>query len=178
MDEKLAQQILDELLEPIQDIETQSAAILALLKAKGLATDEDFAPHLQQASKGSSVRGVATRARVSRLLSAALMPVEKPAEEPADQETKQSDERQSAPAEEKSKDSIDSADTKSTPENAKQSPPGENEKDAKRKAANEVAQAGQEAPKKDSAASTEANSQTAEENNHPTKETKPQPEAA
>jgi hypothetical protein len=172
MDEKLAQQILDELLEPIQDIETQSAAILALLKAKGLATDQDFAPYLEQASKGSSVRGVATRARIGRLLSAALMPVEEHDEEPADQEPAQSDKRQSAPTEQHSTDSAGSADTKSTPENSKQDASGENEKDV-----NKIAQTSQETPKKDSATSTENRSQT-EENNHPSKETKPQPEAA
>jgi len=173
MDEKLAQQILDELLEPIQDIETQSAAILALLKAKGLATDEDFAPHLEQASKGSSVRGVATRARISRLLSAALMPVEQATEKAADPEPAQSDKGQSVPTEQRSNVSTGSADTKSAPEEAKQ-----NASDETEKGANQISQTSQEAPKKDSAASTEANSQTAEENNHPTKETKPQPEAA
>jgi hypothetical protein len=91
MDEKLAQQILDELLEPIEDIETQSAAIRALLKAKGLATDEDLAPYLEQASKASSVRAVATRARISRLLSAATKPVEKPSEKSPETKPAQSD---------------------------------------------------------------------------------------
>ncbi len=68
MDEKLAQQILNELFEPIEAVETQSAAILHFLKAKGLATDKELAPYFEQASKATSVRWVAERARIHHLL--------------------------------------------------------------------------------------------------------------
>jgi hypothetical protein len=81
MDEDLAHQILDELFEHLEDVETQSAAILQFLKAKGLATDEDLAPYLEQASKATSVKWVAERARINYLLDAAARLQDKAAEQ-------------------------------------------------------------------------------------------------
>jgi hypothetical protein len=76
MDEAVLEQIFAELLEALETVETQSAALLQFLKAKGIANDEDFAPYFEQASKASSVRSVATRARINRLLSAAAKHVD------------------------------------------------------------------------------------------------------
>jgi hypothetical protein len=84
MDEKIAHQILDELLSSFEALETQSAAILQFVKAKGIATDEDLAPYFQQAAEASSVRWRAARVRINRLLSSAIKSAEPRAEkEPA-----------------------------------------------------------------------------------------------
>jgi hypothetical protein len=71
MDEDLAHQILDELLKHLEEAETQSAAVLHFLKAKGIATGEQLTPCFEEASKATSVKWVAERARFNRLLSLA-----------------------------------------------------------------------------------------------------------
>jgi hypothetical protein len=71
MDEKIAQQMLDELLPSLEALETQSAAVLQFIKDKGLATDEDLAAHFKQAENASSVKWHAMRLRLSHLLAAA-----------------------------------------------------------------------------------------------------------
>jgi hypothetical protein len=80
MDEDLAHQILDELFEHLEDVETQSAAILHFLKAKGIATDEQLSPYFEEASKATSVKWVAERARINYLLAAATRLPDKAAE--------------------------------------------------------------------------------------------------
>ena len=39
MDEQIVQQIFDELLSSLEPLDTQNAALLQFLKAKGIATD-------------------------------------------------------------------------------------------------------------------------------------------
>ena len=84
MDEKIAHQILDELLSSFEALETQSAAILQFVKAKGIASEEELAPYFQQAGEASSVRWRAARVRINRLASAAI----KSAEQSAGKESK------------------------------------------------------------------------------------------
>ena len=55
MDEKLVPEILDELFF-LDALETRSAEVLEFLKDKGLATDEELAPYLEQAANASKVR--------------------------------------------------------------------------------------------------------------------------
>ena len=48
MDEKMVQEILDELFSSLEALETRSTAVLEFLKDKGLATDEELAPHFSR----------------------------------------------------------------------------------------------------------------------------------
>lgn len=75
-DGKVGGQLLEQLVSAFEDLETQSAGILQFLKAKGLATDEELAPYLQQAGDASNVRWRAARLRMDALLAAAIADAE------------------------------------------------------------------------------------------------------
>src|ERR1700758_2307274 len=68
MDTAITDEILEELSSALQRVETQSAAVLALVKDKGIAKEEELAPYLERAGAASSVRWRATRVRLAALL--------------------------------------------------------------------------------------------------------------
>ena len=81
MDEQILDELLDELLPSFETLETQSGAVLQFLKDKGIATEEQLAPYLEQAKNASDVRWRAVRLRTKRLLMAAIEKGEKHHEE-------------------------------------------------------------------------------------------------
>src|SRR5437764_10900476 len=81
MDEQVVQQIVDEILSSLEPLDTQSDGLLQFLKAKGIASDEEVAPYLEQAGKASNVRWLAARVRIKSLISSAMKEIDtKPAE--------------------------------------------------------------------------------------------------
>jgi len=77
MDEAIVKQIYNELLASLEPLEAQSAALLQFLKDKGIATEEELAPYLEQAGNTSNVRWRAVQVRTAALISSALKPAEK-----------------------------------------------------------------------------------------------------
>jgi hypothetical protein len=72
VDPTIAQEILDELFSSLEALETQSAALLQFVKAKGLASEQELAPYLEQAGNASNIRWRAARVRIDHLLSSAI----------------------------------------------------------------------------------------------------------
>jgi hypothetical protein len=76
----IVQEILHDLFSSLEALETQNTAILEFLKDKGIGTDEELAPHLEQAGKASEVRWRAVRVRADYLFSSAIKAAEQAAE--------------------------------------------------------------------------------------------------
>ena len=76
MDTNVMQQVLDELFPALEVLETQTGAIVQFLKERGVASDNDLAPFVEQAANASSVRWRAARLRIDHLLSAAAKATE------------------------------------------------------------------------------------------------------
>lgn len=91
-DGKVGGELLDDLFSAFEDLETQSAGILQFLKAKGLATDEELAPYLQQAADASNVRWLAARLRMDALLAAAIKDAEEEFARKAEERARAQDE--------------------------------------------------------------------------------------
>src|ERR1700688_2318057 len=101
MDEQIIQDILTEVFSSLEPLDAQTSAILQFLKAKGLATDDELAPFLEQAGNASNVRWLAARVRIASLLSSALKPTEKPAEKPREKEEAKQEAKQEKNSSEK-----------------------------------------------------------------------------
>jgi hypothetical protein len=83
MDENIAQEILHELFSSLEDLETQSAAVLQFLKNKGIANDKELTPYIERAGNASSVRWRGVRARIDYLLASAMKNAEESGKKPA-----------------------------------------------------------------------------------------------
>jgi hypothetical protein len=83
MDEQIVKDIFAELFSALEPLEAQSAALLQFVKAKGIASDEELAPFLEQAANASNVRWRAMRVRTTALISSAMKPAE-PESKPTD----------------------------------------------------------------------------------------------
>ena len=88
METDISDELLNELLEALETVDTQSAAILQFLKDKGIADDEQLAPYLQQAGNASDVRGRALRIRIHSLLSSAAKKMEETIAQKAEESAK------------------------------------------------------------------------------------------
>jgi hypothetical protein len=101
MDEKIVQEMLQELFSSLETLDAQGAAVLQLVRNKGLATEEEIDKSLKQAGDASSVRWLGVRVRVEHLLAAAAKKTDedagkKPEKQPEiSREEKQSDETKS-----------------------------------------------------------------------------------
>jgi hypothetical protein len=82
MDQNLVQEMLHELFASLEALDTQTSAIRQLLKDKGIATEQELAPYLEQAGNASGVRWLAMRVRIDYLLSSAMKPAEPDAKDP------------------------------------------------------------------------------------------------
>jgi hypothetical protein len=76
MDAKVMEEALNELFPALEALETQSGAIMQFLKERGIASDQDLAPFLEQEAKASNVRWRAARLRVDHLLAGAAKAAE------------------------------------------------------------------------------------------------------
>ncbi|HZZ16958.1 MAG TPA: hypothetical protein VFE08_13465 [Candidatus Sulfotelmatobacter sp.] len=103
MDEQIIQDILAEVFSALEPLDAQSAAILQFLRAKGLATDDELAPFLEQARNASNVRWLAARVRIGSLLNSALKSVDTKPTEGRSTETKPASQTSEAQTRSKSK---------------------------------------------------------------------------
>ena len=120
MDEKIVEQILDDLYSSFEDAETQSAAILLFLKDQGIETEEKLAPYFEQAGRASDVRWRAARVRMASLLASAMKAPEVAAQkQPAEDAAEKQNSAEAATA---AKDKNSGSTTKAETSDVKQEP--------------------------------------------------------
>ena len=69
MDADAVKKALNELYPHLEWQETQIMALLEFMRAKGIITDQEFAPFVEEAGKRSSVKWLAARLRIEHALS-------------------------------------------------------------------------------------------------------------
>jgi len=94
VNEDIVQEILHELFASLETLETQSAAVLQLLKDKGLASEQELALQLEKAGNASNVRWRAAQVRIDHLVSSALKTAER---ETKEQPSKPQEKNQESP---------------------------------------------------------------------------------
>jgi hypothetical protein len=184
MDEKIIDEILDELFSSFEKSETDSAAILLLLRERGMASEEKLAPFIEQASRMSEVRWRAARVRMSALLKSAMKTSQPPAEqkipENQDQKKKATEEKKESadkePTEMKQSEEKKPDEKKKEPEKNQHSkadvqPEKESEKAAKSKPDDSQPAPENNKPTAGETESSRNNSRNKAE--HPEKETEP-----
>lgn len=67
MNDNPAHEVFSDLLSYLESLETQTGAILQFLREKGIATDEQLAPYLEQAGSAASAKWRAVRVRMEHL---------------------------------------------------------------------------------------------------------------
>ncbi|MCU1297602.1 MAG: hypothetical protein JWO91_1880 [Acidobacteriaceae bacterium] len=67
MSENPVEEVLRDLLNHLEELETQNGALLLLLRDKGLASERDLAPYIEKAGNASNVKWRAVRARMEHL---------------------------------------------------------------------------------------------------------------
>jgi outer membrane biosynthesis protein TonB len=120
MDEKIVEQILNDLYSSFEDAERQTNAILLFLKGEGIATEGKLAPYLEQAGRASDVRWRAARVRMASLLASAMNAPESPAQKQPAEEAAEKQNSPKAAAEAAEKDKSAGSSTKADSSDVKQ----------------------------------------------------------
>jgi len=168
MDEDIVKQIFDELLSSLEPLETKTAALLSLLKAKGIANDEELAPFLEQAGNASNVRWRAMRVRTAALISSAMTPPGQQAEAGA---AKPSDDSSQS---EENKENPDRSGAESTEDKGE---PSENKSPAATDAHSESASGRQESAEKPTESRQSTHQEADNKNQAPPNQDPPKQEA-
>ena len=112
MDSAITDEILEELSLTLQRVESQSAAILELVKDKGIVKEEELTPYMERASAASSVRWRATRVRLERLLAG----LEKSEQQSKEREHEKDEEKEKTASTESKSDTEKKAEGEKKPE--------------------------------------------------------------
>ncbi|MGB7640943.1 MAG: hypothetical protein WBL82_06645 [Terriglobales bacterium] len=165
-DGEIGGELLHELFSAFEDLETQSAGVLQFLKGKGLATDEEIAPYLQQAADASNVRGRAARVRMEALLASAIADAEeefaRKAEERARKESTATKQQESDDDKERERNSGDAGEEKNEAAEAKGNQPARDEKRNDKESPTEQVEVEKSEAKKEAAGPNDDSANSAE----------------
>lgn len=81
--EETLTELVDDILQMFQLAESRSAALLQLLKDKGIVSDDELAPYLEQAANASSVKRRAARVRFESSIKSATKGIDEVAQQSA-----------------------------------------------------------------------------------------------